>query len=45
MSVISEKTILLSSHGNLMGILLYNFDSSLIMKNEADDFSRLFSNW
>ncbi len=28
MSVISEKTILLSSHGNLIGILLYNFDSS-----------------
>ena len=28
MSVISEKTILLSSQGNLIGILLYNFDSS-----------------
>lgn len=28
MSVISEKTILLSSYGNLIGILLYHFDSS-----------------
>ena len=28
MSMISEKTILLSSHGNLIGILLHHFDSS-----------------
>ena len=29
----SEKTILLSSHGNLIGILLHHFDPVLIMKN------------
>ena len=28
MSMISEKTILLSLHGNLIGILLHHFDSS-----------------
>jgi len=28
MSMISEKTILLSSYGNLIGILLHHFDSS-----------------